>query len=309
MFYGSGNSRKTENQETAETLVGAPQHHPDERERVQYDFTTLCPFFRTEDVRVVAHPWNKSFGRIFDAFCTFTPSTASSSRFHLLDVRNSRRTVPMKTLQLSLFTMLSEHWDVFPIAQQHALEDLDAATMLPEAEAMTVLSESACPSTRSMDLVIKGRLFSLSHSDLNLHWMRTQGPETLVARRHRQSAVFINPHYVLNQLEASQLNPTSHARKEVFLDTSTAARSFKPFPPQLNRTQPPKLPALYLGGVLQYVSAEWADKVGEDIARVGSGSSRDSFGDLRQCDSTMYQLGNHGTRRAKISQRGVQGWR
>ncbi|KAJ7903162.1 hypothetical protein B0H13DRAFT_2274850 [Mycena leptocephala] len=60
------------------------------------------------DVRVVAHPWNKSFGRIFDAFwyvgefyhvcpiyCVFKP-------FHLLDVRNSRRTVPMKTLQLSL---------------------------------------------------------------------------------------------------------------------------------------------------------------------------------------------------------------
>jgi hypothetical protein len=30
------------------------------------------------------------------------PSSVSSSRFHLLDVRNSRRTVPMKTLQLSL---------------------------------------------------------------------------------------------------------------------------------------------------------------------------------------------------------------
>ncbi|KAJ7815754.1 hypothetical protein B0H13DRAFT_2380878 [Mycena leptocephala] len=42
------------------------QHHPDKRERVQYDFTTLCPFFRTEDDRVVAHPWNKSFGHIFD---------------------------------------------------------------------------------------------------------------------------------------------------------------------------------------------------------------------------------------------------
>ncbi|KAJ7919761.1 hypothetical protein B0H13DRAFT_1868173 [Mycena leptocephala] len=160
-----------------------------------------------------------------------------------------------------MFTMLSEHWDVVTIAQQHALQDvvtmihkreiLNAATMLPEAETMTVLArllfEASFASTRSMYLVIKGRLFSLRNTFNNIG----KGP-----RRWLLGGIVSVPYLLTPTMseaekavkereakEAPQLNTTSHARKEAFLDTSTTARSFKSFPPQLNRTQPPKLPA------------------------------------------------------------------
>ncbi|KAJ7926389.1 hypothetical protein B0H13DRAFT_1862221 [Mycena leptocephala] len=103
----------------------------------------------------------------------------------------------------------------------HQREISNAATMLPEAETMAVLSESL-----GLELAL-----DVYASIVSVPYLLTPTmSEAEKAVKEREAK------------EAPQLN-TTHARKEAFPDTSTAARSFKSFPPHLNRTRPPKLPA------------------------------------------------------------------
>ncbi|KAJ7867627.1 hypothetical protein B0H13DRAFT_1897467 [Mycena leptocephala] len=111
----------------------------------------------------------------------------------------------------------------------------NTATMLPEAETMTSLGlELALDvyARNTFNNIGKGPRRWLLGGIVSVPYLLTPTmSEAEKAVKEREAK------------EAPQLNTTSHARKEAFLDTSTTACSFKSFPPQLNRTQPPKLPA------------------------------------------------------------------
>ncbi|KAJ7903261.1 hypothetical protein B0H13DRAFT_2663590 [Mycena leptocephala] len=137
----------------------------------------------------------------------------------------------------------------------HQREISNAATMLPEAETMTVLSEVS--SITFLVFVPFNQVHSLGlELALDVYARNTFNNIGKGPRRWLLGGIVSVPYLLTPTMseaekavkereakEAPQLNTTSHARKEAFLDTSTAARSFKSFPPQLNRTQPPKLPA------------------------------------------------------------------